>query len=80
MAITRPHCYTNRITVNGAKLTEARIEAQLRLEDVANHLGCEKSQVGRWEREELMPSEERILKMVLLFQRGDFVIKNGRAK
>ena len=66
----------NRIRVDGAKLTAARMDANKSLEDVAKEFRCNKSSVSRWEQGTLIPSEERIMRMVMMFGRGDFVIKN----
>lgn len=66
----------HKLMVDGAKLTEARISAGMRLEDVVIALGdgCNRSSVSRWERGKLNPSEERVLKMIDIFKRGDFVL------
>lgn len=66
----------NAVVVDGKLLADARIAANLSLQDVANHLGCNKSSVSRWEQGTLTPTEERITKMMKLFKRGDFVIAN----
>jgi transcriptional regulator with XRE-family HTH domain len=71
----------NRFVVDGKKLSEARIAANLSMEDVAAALGgCNKSSVSRWEQERLVPSEERIFKMVKLFKTDAFVIGNTAVK
>lgn len=44
------------------------------LEEVAVNVGCNRSQVSRWEQEKLNPSEDRIVKLVDLFGRWDFVV------
>lgn len=41
---------------------------------VALELKVSKSQVSRWEQGTLIPSEERILKMITLYKCGDFVV------
>lgn len=67
------------MSVNGQLLTEARLAAGLRLEDVADKLECNKSAVSRWEREEYMPSDENILELAKLLGRNDFIVwPNGR--
>lgn len=50
--------------------------ANLSLEDVAVALKCNKAQVSRWERGLLAPPDYRILRLVELLCRGDFVIPN----
>jgi DNA-binding transcriptional regulator YiaG len=60
-------------TVDGAKLTTLRIEACLSMEEVAAVLGCNKSNLSRWERGVVQPSERAILELVVLFKRADFV-------
>lgn len=68
------------MTVDGERMASARIAANLSLQDVADHLGCNKSSVSRWEQGTLTPTEERITKMVKLFKRGDFVIANTKVE
>lgn len=69
----------NKITVDGARLTRARINADMTVGEVASALdSCNKSSVSRWEQGILMPSEDRILKMVKLFGTADFVIPNPK--
>jgi DNA-binding transcriptional regulator YiaG len=60
-------------TVDGAKLTALRIEAGLSMEEVAANLGCNKSNLSRWERGVVQPSERAILELVVLFKQCDFV-------
>jgi DNA-binding transcriptional regulator YiaG len=64
----------NSIKVDSAKLSLARVNANLAMSEVAVELGCSKSQVSRWEQGTLIPSEERILKMVTMYKCGDFVV------
>jgi transcriptional regulator with XRE-family HTH domain len=71
------HNKNNVLTVDGAKLTHARVRANYSLQDVADACECNKSQVSRWETGDLNPSQERILKMVELFGRHDFVVVNA---
>jgi predicted transcriptional regulator len=74
--MARKYINSNRIRVDGAKLTQARIDANMSAQDVATELRCNKSSISRWEQGTLIPSEERIMRMVMMFGRGDFVIKN----
>lgn len=60
-------------TVDGSKLTAARIEAGMSMEDVSSVIGGNKSSLSRWERGIVNPSEHSILQLVVLFKRGDFV-------
>ena len=52
-------------TVDGAKLTAARLEAGLSMEEVAAKIGGNKSNLSRWERGIVHPSERAILKLVV---------------
>ena len=69
-----------KLTVDGAMLSEIRITAGLSMAELAAKLKCNKSQVSRWERNQLIPSEKRVLKMVGIFKRGDFVVERKKAK
>jgi transcriptional regulator with XRE-family HTH domain len=60
-------------TVDGAKLTTARIEAGMSMEDVSAKIGGNKSSLSRWERGIIHPTERAILKLVVLLNRVDFV-------
>ena len=60
-------------TVDGAKLTTARIEAGMSMEDVAAKIGWNKSSLSRWERGIVHPSERAIVKLAMLLNRGDFI-------
>ena len=60
-------------TVDGAKLTAARIEAGLSMEDVSAVIGGNKSSLSRWERGLVHPAEHSILQLVVLLNRCDFV-------
>lgn len=66
----------NRLIVDGAKLTEARVAKGMPMSALAAALGCNKSQVSRWETGELVPSEARIQKMTELLETWSFVIGN----
>lgn len=72
------HSYNNDVTVDGKSLCDARCAVNMSLQEVANVLGCNKSQVSRWEQGTQMPSEERIYKMVKMFGTGIFVIQNTK--
>jgi transcriptional regulator with XRE-family HTH domain len=65
-----------KLRVDGAKLTEARLRAQLSMRDVVQQLGdgCNKSSVSRWEQGTLIPSRERIFKLAELYGCGDFIV------
>lgn len=69
------HSAKNSILIDPAKLSKARIDAGIPMSEVAVQLQCNKSQVSRWEQGKLVPSEERILKMITLYGCGDFVVK-----
>jgi DNA-binding XRE family transcriptional regulator len=60
-------------TVDGAKLTTARIEEGYSMDDVASKIGGNKSNLSRWERGIVHPSERAILKLAMLLNRGDFI-------
>jgi transcriptional regulator with XRE-family HTH domain len=63
----------SEFTVDGAKLTAARLEAGLSMEEVASKIGGNKSNLSRWERGIVHPSERAILKLVVLLKSGSFV-------
>jgi transcriptional regulator with XRE-family HTH domain len=62
-----------QFTVDGAKLTTARIEAGMSMEDVAANIGGNKSSLSRWERGIVHPTERAILKLAVLLNRADFI-------
>lgn len=66
----------NRLIVDGARLSAARIAKDLSLEDIATSLGCNKSSVSRWEQGTLVPSDERIHKLTEILGTWDFVKPN----
>ena len=63
----------SEFTVDGAKLTAARLEAGLSMEEVSAVIGGNKSSLSRWERGIVHPSERAILKLVVLLKSGSFV-------
>lgn len=71
---------SSRLAVDGKRLTELRVAAQLRLEDIANELGCHKAQVSRWEQGISVPSEEDIHRMAQMLKSYEFVKGNPRYK
>ena len=64
-----------KYAVYGVALTNARIAAELSLEDVAGRIGRDKATVSRWEREEVVPSPEDILKILCLYGADKGIIK-----
>jgi transcriptional regulator with XRE-family HTH domain len=64
-------------TVDGALLTQARIEAGMSMDDVALYLGGNKSSLSRWERGIVHPTERSILQLVFLLKQCDFVKERG---
>jgi len=76
----RPYTQIARVKVNGKLLTDARIAANMSMEDVAKALGCNKSSVSKWERNKLLPDEGRILQMVMLFNDHKFLVRNEEAR
>lgn len=75
------HSGQSLLTVDGAALTRARFRNDMRVEDVALRLGdgMNKSTVSRWEQGILIPSKERLWKLVDLFGTQDFIRLNGKA-
>jgi hypothetical protein len=69
------------LTVDGAALTKARCAKEMSLEDVVQGFsdGVNISTVSRWEQGKLMPSPERLWKLIDLYGTNDFVRLNGRA-
>lgn len=63
----------NALKVDSVKLSQARLDVNLSLSEVAIVLSCNKSQVSRWERGQSIPSDDRIKKMIVLYQTNDFV-------
>jgi DNA-binding transcriptional regulator YiaG len=70
---------TYLLTVDGAALTRARTGKPLGQDDVAQHLGINKSQVCRWEMEKTQPSQPQVFALVDLLGTDNFVRLNGRA-
>lgn len=62
--------------IDGAKLSDARVAANLSMEDVVAALGdgCNRSSVSRWEQGTLRPSDKRIQQLILLYKQGDFIV------
>jgi transcriptional regulator with XRE-family HTH domain len=69
------------LTADGPELTKARINKNLRLEDVAQRLGdgVNRSSVSRWEQGKIQPSMERLFALVKILGTYDFVRLNGKA-
>ena len=65
--------YTQKI--DGAKLSAARIAANLSIDEVAKHLNCNKSSISRWEQGKLNPAAKRVMELVILLENSDFVIR-----
>ena len=63
----------HKMLLDGAKLTECRIRAAMTGLEVGKYLGCNKSAISRYEREENTPRDEQILKLVALFGTLEFV-------
>ena len=68
----------NKLTVNGAKLTDARVAAGLLQQDIADKLGCNRSAVCRWEQEFTKPNDVQIMAMADMLGTAGFII--GREK
>lgn len=66
----------NAVIVDGAKLSDIRIKADLNLLDIAKLLGTGKGSVSKWEMGTLIPSEERIKKLVEILETNEFVKVN----
>jgi len=62
------------IRINGSKLTQARINKGLSLDEVATKLGVKhRSTISRWEREEMVPRKKHIEKLVEIMDTEDFL-------
>lgn len=71
---------TYLLSVDGYSLTQLRIEANLSMEKLAAYFpGCNKSTISRWEQEEMIPSYERMWKLVEIFGTTEFIRLNGKA-
>lgn len=57
------------IPVQGAELRRLRIEANVSQDEAAKYLGCNKSQVSRWEHETQTPSQVRMVAYVEYLRR-----------
>lgn len=66
------------LTVNGEALTKARIAAKLPVEKAAAAIGVNPGYISKWEQGKLIPSLERILKLVDLYKTHRFVRLNPR--
>ena len=74
------YCRTSLLAVDGAALTKARIAAGLSVGDVADRIPrCDKGKVSRWETGVLMPSPERLWRLVEMLGTRDFIRLNGKA-
>jgi len=67
----------HKILVDGAKMTAARIAANMTQQDVSDALQCTRSYIGRWEQESLFTSEDRIVELVKLYGTMDFVLMSS---
>lgn len=70
----------NKLLVDGAKLTLARVKAGFSGTEVARVLGCHKAAVCRYEQEKSVPPDSYIQLMAKLFGTRDFVVKNTEGK
>lgn len=66
------------LAIDGAKLSDMRIAANLSLEDVAEHIGCNRSSLSRWERGLYNPPPDSVLALIRLLGGSDFVKKEKR--
>ncbi len=60
-------------TVDGAKLTAARIAAGMSMEDMSKLIGGNKCNLSRWERGLTNPSDTNVLRLAVVLNRLDFV-------
>lgn len=67
----------NKLKVDGVKMTAARIAASLSGAEVARRLGCNKGSVCKWEMNHLIPSEERLFRLIEMFGTADFLDWNS---
>lgn len=72
--------WASRIIVNGKKLSEARIAANLSLDEVSELLSLNKGTISKYEQGRIQPSEERICRLAELFGTDDFVTVNPMHK
>lgn len=70
-----PYKRKKTVVVDGAKLCDARLAAGLSVEKVARMLGdgVNPSSISRWEQGKLRPTAERVLKLIALYKKADFV-------
>lgn len=68
--------HRNRVTIDGKTLSDVRKTLDVSLKVLADRLGCNQGSVSKWEQGKLVPSEERIWKMVEMFGTNSFVKVN----
>lgn len=66
--------------VDGARLTQMRVEAGMSLEDMGKRIKCNKGNLSRWERGVIKPSDPAIIRLAMIFNRGDFISEVGGGK
>lgn len=73
----KPVRHLSQYIVDGGLLTDARIGCGMSMDEAASRLGCNKCNLSRWERGMFQPEERFIPKLMLLFERTDFVKERG---
>lgn len=66
--------------IDGARLTKIRTEAELSLEDAGKLLRVNKGNLSKWERGLINPSKPAIIRLAMVFNRGDFIVEVGGGK
>jgi transcriptional regulator with XRE-family HTH domain len=69
-----------KMRVDGAVLSNIRLQSGKSMEEVAGHVGCNKGELSKWEREMFTPSEEMIVRLAGFFRRTDFIIIQVKRK
>lgn len=66
--------------IDGARLTQIRVEAGLSLEEAGKRLRVNKGNLSKWERGLINPSKPAIIRLAIVFNRGDFIREVGGGK
>jgi transcriptional regulator with XRE-family HTH domain len=69
-----------KMRIDGAVLSNIRIESGKSMQEVAMQVGCNKGEISKWERGMFVPSEAMIVKMAFFFRRTDFIVIHVKRK
>jgi ribosome-binding protein aMBF1 (putative translation factor) len=66
---------TDRLGIDGDKLTSARLGAKLSGELLGKAVGCDKASISRWERNKVTPADEIINRLAKVLGTRDFIVE-----